>query len=180
MKRIAIALVLFVVSTTVSAAPVCSANQLIAQHVQWLNASKQNIVRVTAVSNQNNRLVSYAEGDLTITGQPIPGAKSVTYLGGTLEQFFSDRRFGLPSNGGVAVPKYPFSPNATDKISLNVSSEGAVGLTLKSWNNAVIKLADVGCAAGVLYGFTDNASGPRSFYVISMSREVKRAPVQIK
>jgi hypothetical protein len=180
MYRIAIAMLLSIVTTAASAAPVCSASQLIAQHVQWLVASKQNVVRVTAVSNQNNRLVSYAEGDLTITGQPFPGTKQVTYLGGTLEQFFSDRRFGMASNGGVAVPKYPFSPNATDRISLSLSSEAAVGLTLKSWNNSVVKLTDVGCAAGVLYGFTDNASGPRSFYVISMSKDVKRAPVQIK
>jgi hypothetical protein len=180
MKSLATALLSFAVVTSASAAPACSAKDLIAQHLQWLTASPQNVVRVTAVSNQNNRLVSYAEGDVTITGQPFAGTKQVSFLGGTLEQFFSDRRFGMASNGGVAVPTHPFSPNATDKISLSLSTDAAVGLTLKSWNNAVVKLTDVACAAGVLYGFTGNVTGPRSFYVISMSKEVRGAPVRIK
>jgi hypothetical protein len=179
MKTITITVTLAILAfaTPALAAPDCSTTQLISQHVQWLNAAKQNVVRVTAVSNQNNRLASYAEGELAITGQPFPGAKAVTYLGGTLEQFFSDRRYGLPSKGGVEVPQYPFSPKSTDKVSLSVTSEGSVSLSLKSWNNAVLKLTDVRCAAGVLYGFTDNASGPKSFYLISMARDVRRTPV---
>ena len=181
MRRILLlALTLLSNASVLAAPPDCSATQLIAQHVQWLGAAKKNLVRVTAVSNQNNRLVTYAEGDLTITGQALPGTNAPTYLGGTLEQFFNDRKFGLAEGGGIAVPRYPFSPKATDKISLSIATDASIGLSLKSWNNTVIKLTDVRCAAGVLYGFTDNASGPRSFYVISLSKVVKATPVNIK
>lgn len=179
MKTIALILLLFCASSLV-AAPACSAPQLIAQHIQWLNASTNHSVRVTAVSNQENRLVSYAEGELEITGQPFPGAKKVSYLGGTLDQYFSDRTYAPPSSTGVAVARYPFAPKQTDKISLSITSEASIGLSLKSWGNSVIHLTDVGCAAGVLYGFTDNASGPRSFYLISMSKGVNATSVQIR
>lgn len=171
---------LFLTAAAAAAPPDCSTTNLIGQHVQWLNASRKNVVRVTTVSNQNNRLVSYAEGELTITGQPFPGTNAPAYLGGTLEQFFSDRKYGMAEGGGVAVARHPFSPKATDKISLSIGSDGTIALSLKSWNNAVIKLSDVRCAAGVLYGFTTNPTGPRSFYVISMTKDVNRAPVQIK
>jgi hypothetical protein len=175
MRLIATALISLIAGTAL-AAPECSAPQLVAQHAQWLGASTQNVVRVTAVSNQNNRLASYAEGELSVTGRPIPGAKAVTYLGGTLEQFFSDRRYGLPQKGGVEIAQYPFSPRATDRISLSMTSEGKVSLTLTSWNNAVVPLTDVRCVAGVLYGLAAN----QSLYVISMAREVRRAPVKVK
>jgi hypothetical protein len=178
--RLVLATLLVASAMSVLAAPACSPSQVIAQHIQWLNASKNNVVHVAAVSNQNNRLVSYAEGQLEITGQPFPGAKKVTYLGGTLEQFFSDRRYALATVGAAAVPRHPFSPKLTDTISLTISSEASIGLSLKSWNNAVVALTDVQCAAGVLYGFTNNPTGPRSFYLISMSKGVNAATAQVR
>ena len=169
-----------VLGTALSAAPPdCSAKQLISQHVQWLSNQK-HMVRVTAVSNQNNRLVSYAEGVLTITGAGFPGTNAPSYLGGTLEQFFSDRKYGFAEGGGIAVPQHPFSPKMTDKVSLSISSDADIALTLKSWNNSTVKLTDVRCAAGVLYGFTDNPTGPKSFYVISLARDVKSSPAMVK
>ena len=39
----------------------CSPKKVISDHVAWLSAAPRNRVRVTAVSNQQNRLVSYAE-----------------------------------------------------------------------------------------------------------------------
>jgi hypothetical protein len=181
MNRISYLAISLLLAATVSAAPPdCSATQLISQHVQWLGSAPSHVVRVTAVSNQNNRLASYAEGALTITGRAFPGTNAPTYLGGTLEQFFSDRKYGLAEGGGIAIPNHPFSPKMTDKISLSISSDAAIALTLKSWNNATIKLTDVRCAAGVLYGFTDNPSGPKSFYVISLSKDTSSAPVVLK
>ena len=165
---------------TLAAPQDCSAPQLIAEHVKWLNASKDHVVRVTAVSNQGNRLVSYAEGELSITAQPFPGSGSTTYMGGTLEQYFNDRRYAMPAPGGVAVPRYPFAPKMTDRISLSIGSEATIGLSLKSWNNTVIKLTHVGCAGRVLYGFTNNSEGPRSFYLISMSKDTAAGAKQIR
>ena len=181
MNRTILLLAVLLCGVAVTAAPPdCSATQLIDQHVQWLGAGGRNVVRVTAVSNQNNRLVSYSEGELIITGRSFPGTNAPTYLGGTLEQFFSDRKYGIAENGGIAVPRHPFSPKLTDKISLSISSDAAIALTLKSWNNATLKLTDVRCAAGVLYGFTNNATGPRSLYVISLSKDVRPAAVTLK
>lgn len=176
MKTVVLAVLTLTAATALAAPPACSPKQVIAQHVQWLNGSKNNVVRVTAVSNQNNRVVSYAEGDLTMTGTPFPGTNAPSYLGGTLNQFFNDRKFDLPRSGGVSIARYPFSPTSTDKISMNITSDGAIALALKSWNNSVLNLTDVQCAAGVLYGFTDNSSGPRSFYLISLGKGSSATP----
>jgi hypothetical protein len=177
-KLMILATSLFIAASAAAAPTDCSPTQLIREHVHWLAAAKNNVVRVAAVSNQNNRLVSFAEGDLTITGQAFPGTNAPTYLGGTLEQFFSDRKYTLGEGGGVAVSRFPFSPKATDKISLSIASTGSISLALKSWNNTVIKLTDVRCSAGLLYGFTDTE--PRSLYVISMSKTTTATPVLVK
>jgi len=91
-------------------------------------------VGVTVVTNQDNRIVSYAVGDLLF----IPAHSSGTFHvleqltteegGAPLQQFFSDRTVpdsppdpqGGPLLRGGA--QQPFSINATDKLGLIVSS----------------------------------------------------------
>jgi hypothetical protein len=173
MKRITLLMLILFFTALDLPARSCSAAGVIADHVKWLAQGSGHVVRATAVSNQRNRLASYAEGELTITGQPFPGSGAPTFLGGVLKQYFSDRRFDLPASGAASVPRYPFSPTATDSTSLNLDTNGSITLTLKSWGNTSVRLTDVSCAAGVLHGVTDNTTGIRSFYAISFSKEKK-------
>ena len=153
----------------------CSAAALVAEHANWLGQGRQNVVRATAVSNQRNRLASYAEGVLAVTGTPFPkgpggAGGGPTVLGGTLKQYFSDRTHSAPpAGGGVTVDRHPFSPSKTDALWLSLTTAGSVTLTLKSWGGTSIKLSGVDCAGGVLYGLTET-SVP-SFYVISLSKD---------
>ena len=147
----------------------------LADYVKWLQQTptgKTNIVRVAAASNQPNRLVTYAEGTLALnTGAFPPGPGQIWALTGTLTQYFSDRKYGLPSSGGgISLAQYPFSPNKTDQLGLDTDVTGGIKLTLKSYNNTVINLTGVSCSAGVLYGLT-NTSPLQSFYVISLSKD---------
>lgn len=160
----------------------CSASALVTEHANWLGQGKQNVVRVTAVSNQRNRLASYAEGTLAVTGSPFPkgpggAGGGPTILGGTLKQYFSDRAHSTATKGGVYADSHPFSPSKTDSLGLSLTTAGAVTLTLKSWGGTNLKLSGVDCAGGVLYGMTET-SVP-SFYVISPSKE-KAANAVIK
>lgn len=166
--------------------PACVAN-LLAEYVSWLkqpSPNGTNVVRVTAVSNQKNRLVSYADGTLAITSAPFPAgpgqpAPTGPYtLSGTLTQYFSDRKYGLPTSG-ITIPTYPFSPQKTDQLGLSISTGGQVVLTLKSYGNKNIDLVGVDCAGGVLYGLTNTAPN-QSFYVISLSKETQNNPPIIK
>lgn len=173
-------------TTAIAPSPGCVEN-LLSEYINWLNQSAPNgthIVRVTAASNQKNRLVSYSEGTLSITVAPFPSGAGQPKptgpytLAGTLTQYFSDRKFGL-QNGGIAIPVYPFSPQKTDQLGLSISTGGQIVLTLKSYNNKSISLTGVDCAAGVLYGLT-NTSPTQSFYVISLSKDTEEKQPQIK
>ena len=167
-----------VTSAAAAAAPAPGCVEgLVSEHVNWLRQQAPKgtpIVRVSAVSNQRNGLVSYSQGTLTIASSPFPSGPgqppSNSYtLGGTLAQYFSDRKFGLPG-GGITIPTHPFSPQKTDQLGLSISTAGKVVLTLKSWGNKNINLTGVDCASGVLYGLTDTGNN-QSFYVISLRKE---------
>lgn len=148
----------------------CWAIGLIADHISWLKRGRNKQVRVTAVSNQQNRLVSYAAGYLKLSAEPFPGEPQQDVLSGTLKQYFSDRKFALPpKDPSIPINQHPFSPTMTDQLGLSISSSGSIMLTLRSWGNTNINLTGVNCAGGVLYGLT-NTPMP-SFYVISLSKE---------
>jgi hypothetical protein len=148
----------------------CSATNLIADHINWLKRGRNKQVLVTAVSNQQNRLVSYAAGYLKLSAEPFPGEPQQDALGGTLKQYFSDRKFALPpKDPSIAVNQHPFSPTMTEQLGLSLSSAGSIMLTLRSWGNTNINLTGVRCAGGVLYGLTDTTTP--SFYVISLTKE---------
>ena len=164
----------------------CSVASLIMEHVNWLKQKTQggtNVVRVTAASNQKNRVVTYAEGELKITGSPFPSGAGQPpptgpyTLGGTLIQYFSDRKFTLPAKTGLSLDQYPFSPQKTDQLGISISTTGNITLTLKSWGNTNLNLTGVDCASGVLYGLT-NTNPSQSLYVISLSKDFQaNAPI---
>ena len=158
-------------------APGC-VESMVLDHVAWLQQPSPKgarVVRVTIASNQRNGLVSYSEGTLAIDSAPFPPgpgqpASNAYTLGGTLTQYCSDRKFGLPSGGGVSIPTQPFSPQKTDQLGLTMATSGKVVFTLKSWGNKTIDLVGVDCAGGVLYGLTDTGRS-QSFYVISLRKD---------
>ena len=160
---------------------------LVSEHVNWLQQQAPNgthVVRVTAASNQRNGLVSYSEGVLTIGSSPFPPgpgqpASNSYTLAGTLTQYFSDRKFGMPGGGGISLPTHPFAPQKTDQLGLSISTGGQVVLTLKSWGNKSVSLTGVDCASGVLYGLT-NTGRNQSFYVISLRKDTLENPPPVK
>jgi len=171
---------------TVATAPGC-VEAMVSEHVNWLQQQAPNgthVVRVTAASNQRNGLVSYSEGLLTISSAPFPPGPgqppSNSYtLAGTLTQYFSDRKFGMPSGSGISLPTNPFAPQKTDQLGLSISTSGQVSLTLKSWGNKSVGLTGVDCASGVLYGLT-NTGRHQSFYVISLRKDTLENPPPVK
>ena len=171
-------LVSFSSAVPASGAP-CSAKTVIADHAKWLASSKngkKHVVRATTVSNQRNRLASYAEGELRISGVPFPGTNAPTSMHGTLRQYFSDRTHsGAAPKSGVAVDQHPFSPAQTDQLELMLSSDGSISVGLKSWGSKVIKLTDISCRDGVVTAVTDTAE-PRSVYVISFAKRTRATP----
>jgi hypothetical protein len=166
----------------------CSVSSVVTDNVNWLRQTPKggtNIVRVSAVSDQPNRVASYAEGQVAIVASPFPPAAGKPFptkgysLGGTLTQYFSDRKFGLNSGPGLSLAQYPFAPQKTDQLGIMIADTGAITLTLISWSGTNINLTGVSCAGGVLYGLT-NTNPTQSFYVISLTREFQANPTNPK
>jgi hypothetical protein len=125
---------------------------------------------VSIVTNQDNLVVSYAQGTLNYhpplttskslgkKGSPpqswvIPARLSTTG-GQPLKIFFSDRRLDIDpppqptppdSFGNVAHPRQPFSANDFDEIGFSISqnhvSPPVAKFTLLSWDNATFTVA---------------------------------------
>jgi hypothetical protein len=160
----------------------CSITGVLAQYADWVNLTPTggtNVVRVSLTSNQNNRLVSYAEGILEKTSGPFPNgpnnpnAPQGVGLGGTLKQYFSDRKYTFPAgHGSLSLDPHPFSPQHTDQLYLGLyTSTGRITLRLVSWGDTDLILTGVECAGGVLYGFTN--TNPSTMFVISLSIDFK-------
>ena len=108
-------------------------------------------VGVTIVTNQDNGIASYATGDLvyhpgSLIGTFFLPARLSTTGGEPLKYYLSDRMLnidGPPAPGGLAVPRQPFSADATDQLGVSVSSFGTpvIKFTLHSWGNVTFSLA---------------------------------------
>lgn len=168
----------------------CSVDSVVTNNVNWLKqplkSGGTNIVNVTAVSNQANRLASYAVGELKITAAPFPSGAGKPFptgpytLGGNLTQYFSDRTYGLPNAGmGLSLTQYPFAAQKTDQLGLEMTNtSGTVTFTLNSWGGTKINLNDIRCVQGVLLGYT--YGDIESIYVISLTREFRPNGPDIK
>jgi hypothetical protein len=149
-KRLLVTLTILMTQTVrLSHAQSCSA--LITDLQNWLTQNANNRLAVTVSSHRYDGQVSYAVPVLKAAPFGTTLTKIiVTSTQGT--QYFSDKMWWRCPSGQLFCDFFPFSPDATKKLSVIISDTNTV--TVKPNGGAQThKLSGLACVGPYLYGF---------------------------
>ena len=115
--------------------------------------------------DQKQNLVGYSSGGLAFQGGNLVG---------DVFTYFSDRTYCNNTGNNFCVDNHPFNPNARDLTNINISPEGKMTTTLKSWGNAK-SIDNLVCMDnGIIYA--PSKFGQNSMSVITLQKTGFQSP----
>ena len=140
----------------------CDPTTVVSTQMNWLKQNSYNYVTAVVASNRTHGLFqSYSQ----VTYAKIGLKQGTGWLLGWLvtsspgKQFFDDRVWY-----GNNLDAHPFSPTATDSVSLNITPSGIVTISLGNGSQGF----STACLNGVLYG-GPNPPSPGSLLTIGLT-----------